>query len=103
MLRARIKFQVVDCAGQCFPNLTAYQNHLRVCACFCSYFADLRWALEYICIYIYIYSFIVYFWLYWVFVTACRPSLVAISRGYPLVAVLGLFIAVASLVAEHRL
>ena len=53
--------------------------------------------------YIYIYSFIVYFWLYWVFVTACRPSLVAISRGYPLVAVLGLFIAVASLVAEHRL
>ena len=30
-------------------------------------------------------------------------SLVAVSRGYSLVAVHGLFIAVASLVAEHRL
>ena len=36
----------------------------------------------------------IYFWLCWVFVAACRLSLVAMS---------GLLIAVASLVAEHRL
>ena len=33
----------------------------------------------------------------------CRPPLVAASRGYSLVAVPGLLIAVASLVEEHRL
>ena len=64
MLRARIKFQVVDWAGQCFPNLTAYQNHLRVCACFCSYFADLRWALESICIYIYLFIYLFFYCLF---------------------------------------
>ena len=37
-----------------------------------------------------------------VFIAACRFSLVAESRGYS-VAVHGLLIAVASLVAEHRL
>ena len=45
----------------------------------------------------------IYFWLCWIFVTACRPSSVAVSRGYSLVAVLGVFTAVASLLAEHRL
>ena len=42
------------------------------------------------------------FWLRWVFVAACGLSLVAASGGYSL-AVHGLLIAVASLVAEHRL
>jgi len=41
--------------------------------------------------------------LHWVFVAVPGLSLVAESRGYSLVAVSGLLIAVASLVAEHRL
>ena len=40
--------------------------------------------------------------LYWVFVAAHRLSVVVASRGYYLVAVHGLLIAVASLVVEHR-
>ena len=43
------------------------------------------------------------FWLCWVFVAACRLFLVGMSRGYFLVAVHGLLIAVASLAAEHGL
>ena len=43
------------------------------------------------------------FWLHWVFVAARGLSLVAESRGYSLVAVCGLLIAVASLVTEHVL
>ena len=42
-----------------------------------------------------------YFWLHWVFVAAHRFSLVAMSGGYSLAAVLWLFTAVASLVAEQ--
>ena len=49
-----------------------------------------------------IYLFI-YFWLRWVFVAACRLSLVAASGGLLFVAVRGLLIEVASLVAEHGL
>ena len=48
------------------------------------------------------YLFIFYFCLHWVFVAACRLSLVAASGGYS-VAVHGLLIAVASLVVEHGL
>ena len=43
---------------------------------------------------------IIYVWLSWVFTTVHRLSLVAVSRGYSLVMVCGLFIEVASLV-EH--
>ena len=50
---------------------------------------------------LFIYLFI-YFWLCWVFVAARGLSLVAASGDYS-VAVHGLLIAVASLVAEHRL
>ena len=50
---------------------------------------------------LFIYLF-VYFWLRWVFVAVHRLSLVVASRGYS-VALHGLLIAVASLVAEHRL
>ena len=39
-----------------------------------------------------------FFWLRWVFVTACRLSLLAESGGHSLVALHGLFISVASLV-----
>ena len=46
---------------------------------------------------------LIYFWLRWVFIAACGLSLVAASRGYSFIAVRGLLIAVASLVAEHRL
>ena len=49
-----------------------------------------------------IYLFYFYFWLCWVFVAARGLSLVAASGDYS-VAVHGLLIAVASLVAEHRL
>ena len=38
----------------------------------------------------------------WVFVAACGPSIVVVSGGYS-IAVHGLLIAVASLVAEHGL
>ena len=44
-----------------------------------------------------------FFWLCWVFVTVCRFSLIAESRGYSLIAVSGLLFAVASLVTEHGL
>ena len=44
----------------------------------------------------------VYFWLPWVFIAMHRLSLVVASRVYSAV-VHGLLIAVASLVAEHRL
>ena len=43
------------------------------------------------------------FWLHWVFVAVRGLSLVAASGGLLFVAVRGLLIAVASLVAEHRL
>ena len=45
----------------------------------------------------------IYFWLCWVFVAARGLSLVAARRGLPFVAVRGLLIAMASLVAEHGL
>lgn len=47
--------------------------------------------------------FTYYFWLWWVFIATCKLSLVAVNRGYTLVAVHGLPIAVASLVGEHGL
>ena len=47
--------------------------------------------------------FKIYFWLHWVFVAACRLSLVALGRGYSLVVGQGLLIAVASLVSGHGL
>ena len=43
------------------------------------------------------------FWLCWVFVFTHGLSLVALSRGYSLVELFGLLIAVAFLVVEHRL
>ena len=48
----------------------------------------------------YIYSFI-YSWLCWVFIAVRAFSLIAESRGYSLVAVRGLRVVVASLVADH--
>ena len=50
----------------------------------------------------FIYLFI-YFWLQRVFVTALGHSVVAVNRGYSLPSVLRILIAMASLVAEHRL
>ena len=50
-----------------------------------------------------LYLFKIYLWLCWVFTVAHRLPLVAASRGYSLVAVCGLLIAVASLAVEHRL
>ena len=41
--------------------------------------------------------------LQWVFIAACGLSLIAASRGYSLVALCGLLIAMTSLVAEHEL
>ena len=50
----------------------------------------------------YYYYYFFFFWLCWVFVAVHGLSLVAARGGYS-VAVRGLLIAVASLVAEHRL
>ena len=47
-------------------------------------------------------EYLIYFWLCWAFVALPRLSLVVASRGYS-VAAHRLLIAVASLVAEHRL
>ena len=44
-----------------------------------------------------------YFWLHWVFIVACRLSLVEVNRGYPLVVMLRLLTALANLIAEHGL
>ena len=43
----------------------------------------------------------IYFWLCWVFVAARGLSLVAVSGGLLFIAVRGLLVVVASLVAEH--
>ena len=43
-----------------------------------------------------------FFWLRWVSIAACRLSLLVASGGLLFVAVRGLLIAVASLVAKHR-
>ena len=45
----------------------------------------------------------IYFWPCWLFIAMQGLSLVAVSRGYFLVAVLGLLIGLVSLVVEHRL
>ena len=49
------------------------------------------------------YQIYLFIWLHWVFVAACGLSLVVASRGYSFIAVCKLLIAMASLVAEHRL
>ena len=57
-------------------------------------------------IYLFIYLFlniVGVFWLCWVLIAARGLSLVAASGGYSFVAVCRLLIAVASLVAEHKL
>ena len=47
--------------------------------------------------------FLIYFWLRWVFIAARGLSLVAASGGLLFLVVRRLLIAMASLVAEHRL
>ena len=47
--------------------------------------------------------FFLSFWLRWVQVGVLRLSLASAMRGYPLVAMLGLLVAVAFLVVERRL
>ena len=47
--------------------------------------------------------YIIYIWLCWVFVASLGFSVVAVSRDCSLVVMLGLLIAVSSLVAEPRL
>ena len=51
----------------------------------------------------FIYFLFIYFWLCWVFIAAHGLSLVAESRGLLFVAVRGLLMEVASLVAERGL
>ena len=48
------------------------------------------------------FTYLFNFWLCWVFIAARRLSLVAVSGGYSLVALRGLLIVVASLIAQHR-
>ena len=57
----------------------------------------------YFCFLLRIFKKLFIYWLYWIFFTVCWLSLVALNRGYSLVVVCGLLVAVASLVAEHRL
>ena len=47
--------------------------------------------------------FVSLFWLHWVFIAACRLSLVVVSGGLLFIAVYRLLIVEASLVAEHGL
>ena len=60
------------------------------------------WSFFFLSFFLFIYMYI-HFWLHWVFVATCELSLVAESGSYFFVAVRGLLIAVASLVAEHGL
>ena len=76
------------CCGYIVCVLSAvYVCIIVLCVSFLSNF--------YLCIYL--------FWLHWVFIAACGLSLVVANRGYSIVVVRGLLIAVASLVAEHSL
>ena len=43
----------------------------------------------------------IFFWPCWILVAVCRFSLIVVSRGYSLIAVLGLLIAVSTLISEH--
>ena len=61
---------------------------------FCKFSCSKIWFIILLCI---------YFCLCWVFIAASGLSPVAVSRGYSLVEVCRLLIAVASLVAEHSL
>ena len=54
-------------------------------------------------LYIFFFNLFIYFWLCWVFVAVHGISLVGGERGLLFIAVRRLLIAVASLVAEHRL
>ena len=47
--------------------------------------------------------FFFFFWLHWVFIAECKFSLVAVCEGCSLVAVCGLLLLMASLVAEDGL
>ena len=49
------------------------------------------------------FNLFVYFWLLWVFVVACKLSVVVESGGYSLAVVHGLLIVVISLAVEHWL
>ena len=53
--------------------------------------------------FIFLINLFIYFWLHWVFIAVRRLSLVARKRELLFVAVRGLLIVVASLVAEHGL
>ena len=53
--------------------------------------------------YMWSFFFLIYFWLRWVFIAARGLSLVAASGGLLFLVVRRLLIAMASLVAEHRL
>ena len=48
-------------------------------------------------------SLFFFFWLHWVFIAECKFSLVAVCEGCSLVAVCGLLLLMASLVAEDGL
>ena len=53
-------------------------------------------------IHIHTYTFLYFLWLCWVVIAVHGPSLAAVSGGYSPVAVHGILILVASLVAEHQ-
>ena len=56
----------------------------------------------YMYIHIHTYTFLYFLWLCWVVIAVHGPSLAAVSGGYSPVAVHGILILVASLVAEHQ-
>ena len=58
------------------------------------YVASMKYTFRIIYIYIIFFYLFIFFWLRWVFIAACGPSLVAVHR---------LLIVAASLVAELRL
>ena len=74
------------------PKTLTFKKVAFCCMCFCLKLYLLIFLRK---------TFIYLFLLHWVLVAVCRLSLVAVSRGYSLVAVHRLLIVVASLVAEH--
>ena len=89
----------IDCIYEgLFPGCLFYFFSLYVCP-----YVSAIVLFFFSCVLSYHFFLFIYFWLLWVFSAARAFSLVEVSRSYSVVAVHGLLIVVASLVAERGL
>ena len=93
MKRKRIWFSLIDRSKiNVNPKTFFLQNEKQM---------FFRWIWKLPCYNLKKFLFLSYFWLYWVFIARAFDS--CSEQGHSIVALCGLFIAVASLVAENRL